>query len=142
MNTGLLKYVFLALAVIYFVMPWDLVPDLIGVLGRIEDLLILAYVLYRYFGSGASAPEENAAENETQGSQSREQESSGDSAEFDPYAVLGVARGATQQEILAAYRIEAARYHPDKVNHLGEELQKMAHEKMLGIQKAYEMLRV
>jgi DnaJ-domain-containing protein 1 len=32
-------------------------------------------------------------------------------------------------------------YHPDKVSHLGEELQEVAHRKTLEIQRAYERLR-
>jgi DnaJ like chaperone protein len=31
-------------------------------------------------------------------------------------------------------------YHPDKVAHLGEELQELAHRKVLEIQKAYQQL--
>jgi len=33
------------------------------------------------------------------------------------------------------------KYHPDKVAHLGEELQKLAHEKSQEIQRAYQQLR-
>jgi DnaJ-domain-containing protein 1 len=33
------------------------------------------------------------------------------------------------------------RYHPDRVDDLGEELQRVAHEKTLAIQRAYEELR-
>jgi DnaJ-domain-containing protein 1 len=32
-------------------------------------------------------------------------------------------------------------YHPDKVAHLGEELQKVAHRMAVEIQQAYEQLR-
>ncbi len=32
-------------------------------------------------------------------------------------------------------------YHPDKVAHLGEELQELAHKKSLDIQRAYQQLR-
>ena len=32
-------------------------------------------------------------------------------------------------------------YHPDRVSGLGEELQHLAHEKTLAIQRAYEELR-
>ena len=59
---------------------------------------------------------------------------------FDPYEVLGISRPASQKEIASAYKREAAKYHPDKVNHLGEELQQLAHQKMLDIQKAYQMI--
>jgi DnaJ-domain-containing protein 1 len=31
-------------------------------------------------------------------------------------------------------------YHPDKVAHLGEELQELAHQKVLQIQRAYHQL--
>ena len=40
----------------------------------------------------------------------------------------------------AAYREIISKYHPDKVAHLGEEYQQMAHEKVIDIQKAYEAL--
>ena len=31
-------------------------------------------------------------------------------------------------------------YHPDKVHHLGEEFEKVAHEKFTELQRAYEKL--
>jgi DnaJ-domain-containing protein 1 len=31
-------------------------------------------------------------------------------------------------------------YHPDKVTHLGKELQELAHRKVLEIQRAYQQL--
>lgn len=38
---------------------------------------------------------------------------SGFSFELDPHQVLGVSAGATLEEIRAAYRLQAKRYHPD-----------------------------
>jgi DnaJ like chaperone protein len=35
----------------------------------------------------------------------------------------------------------AAQYHPDKVQHLGEDFQRLAHEKFVAIQKAYEKIK-
>ena len=61
--------------------------------------------------------------------------------EPDPYAALGVPRTASQETIQAAYRARMNEYHPDKVAHLGEELQQLAHRKALEIQRAYEQLR-
>ncbi|MCH2364189.1 MAG: hypothetical protein MK138_03985 [Planctomycetes bacterium] len=34
----------------------------------------------------------------------------------------------------------AVQYHPDKVHHMGEDFQKVAHEKFLELQKAYNRL--
>jgi hypothetical protein len=59
---------------------------------------------------------------------------------FDPYVVLGVARDAGKEDIRAAYLREMARYHPDKVSHLGVELQELAKRKAQAINRAYEEL--
>jgi len=58
----------------------------------------------------------------------------------DPYVVLGVSRSASEEEIRAAYRREMANYHPDKVAHLGTELQELAERKAKAINCAYEEL--
>lgn len=47
---------------------------------------------------------------------------------------------ATEEEIKRAYRTLAARYHPDKVTHLGEEFQELAKKKFQDLQWAYETL--
>lgn len=52
----------------------------------------------------------------------------------DPYATLGVARGATTSQVRAAYRRLAKRYHPD----LHADAQ--ATERMRGINKAWDIL--
>ncbi len=60
---------------------------------------------------------------------------------FDPYQVLGVTRGASENEIKKAYYKALAEYHPDKVEHLGEELRKLAAEKTRGINQAYQEIK-
>ncbi len=57
-----------------------------------------------------------------------------------PYEVLGVNSNANTDEIKAAYKLKISEYHPDKVAHLGEELQRLAREKSDEINKAYEEL--
>ena len=56
------------------------------------------------------------------------------------YDVLGVGPGATADEIKQAFRRQIARYHPDKVQHLGSELQEVAAERAREITKAYREL--
>ncbi|MCB0363463.1 MAG: J domain-containing protein [Bdellovibrionales bacterium] len=60
--------------------------------------------------------------------------------EFDPYAILGVKRGCSKDEIKQAYKQALSQYHPDKVSHLGPELQELARRKTLAINKAYAEL--
>jgi DnaJ like chaperone protein len=57
------------------------------------------------------------------------------------YAVLGIERTATEEEIKKAYRQMAIRYHPDKVAQMGEEFQHGAKEKFQKIQEAYESIK-
>ena len=57
------------------------------------------------------------------------------------YAVLEIARTATNDEVKAAYRRMAMKYHPDKVATLGPEVQKAAEEKFRKIQEAYETIK-
>ncbi len=56
-------------------------------------------------------------------------------ANQDLYEILGVAKGATDSEVKAAYRKQALKWHPDK--HKGD---KSAEEKFKEINKAYEVL--
>ena len=75
----------------------------------------------------------------------RARESSSPRAEnssLDPYTVLGVKRGASREEIRAAYRREMSKYHPDKVAGLGVELQELANLKAQAINRAYNELSV
>jgi DnaJ-class molecular chaperone len=58
----------------------------------------------------------------------------------NPWTVLGLRRGASQEEIAQAYREQMKLYHPDRVAGLGDELQRVAHEKTVEIQRAYEAL--
>lgn len=57
------------------------------------------------------------------------------------YKILEIDKSATVDEIKAAYRKMAKKYHPDKVVHLGEEHQKGAEEKFRQVQEAYEQLQ-
>jgi DnaJ like chaperone protein len=57
------------------------------------------------------------------------------------YKVLEITPEATDEEIKAAYRKMAVKYHPDKVEHLGPEIQKSAKEKFQQLQAAYEEIK-
>ncbi len=60
---------------------------------------------------------------------------------WDPYAVLGIPRSASPDDVTHAYRELMKQYHPDKVETLGPELRRLAHEKTVDIQRAYDQLR-
>lgn len=56
----------------------------------------------------------------------------------DPYEVLGVPHGASEEEIKKAYRELARKYHPD--NYVNNPLADLAQEKMKEINEAYATL--
>ncbi|MBU0567423.1 DnaJ domain-containing protein [bacterium] len=58
----------------------------------------------------------------------------------DPYHILGIDQRANKEEIERAYKRLAAKYHPDKVTHLGKDFQELAHRKFIEIQKAYRQV--
>jgi len=57
------------------------------------------------------------------------------------YGILGIHRTASVIDIKKAYRTLAAKYHPDKVSYLGEELKKVANDKFQQISHAYDTIR-
>lgn len=97
-------------------------------MSRLLLLVALAFVLWRVARALLAAPRAATAGRRVAG------------APRDPWAVLGVPRDAGPEAIAQAHREQLKRYHPDRVADLGDELQALAHEKTLEIQRAYEAL--
>jgi len=57
------------------------------------------------------------------------------------YKILEIEKTATNDELKKAYRKMVKKYHPDKLQHLGEEHVKGAEEKFKQVQKAYEQIQ-
>ena len=57
------------------------------------------------------------------------------------YSVLEISPDATNEEVKKAYKNMAIKFHPDKVSHLGEEVQASATEKFKKVNQAYEQIK-
>ena len=140
-----LKKWLIIIAVLYLVFPRDLIPDFLGSgLGLIDDLALIALLTYFYrnrlreFAARATTQESGGQDQRERSSRAQAETSE---SSFDPYEILGIDSSASGEEVQAAYKARMHEYHPDKVAHLGEELQKVAHRKAVEIQRAYEQLR-
>ncbi len=109
---------------LYLRSPIDFLPDRMGLIGLLDDFLLLAFALF-WLSRRLSEPTAPAARLP-------------DPIPSDPYAVLEVSRDASPEEITRAYREQMKRYHPDLVANLGAELRRVAHERTLAIQRAYD----
>ena len=145
-----MRFLIYLLLILYAVSPFDIIPEWIaGPFGLIDDVIVVG-VLYWYFiyrptkmrSEYEKAYYRNVGGRKTQSHQERQQ-SPQENKRFsrpDPYEVLGVNRSASKDEIKKAYRKLAGKYHPDKVDHLGEEFKELAEQKFKDIQEAYQEL--
>ena len=63
------------------------------------------------------------------------------SGTLNPYKVLEITETATDSEVKKAYRKLAIKFHPDKIGDLGEGPRKLAKERFLQVQGAYEKIK-
>lgn len=138
------KIILTLLAAVYALSPYDILPDFLVGWGWLDDLFII-YLLWRYvYSPYKKRPDFDGYFGQRQ--QSRQEESQGKASAQprpdtqDPYSVLGIRRGASEKEIRNAYKELANRYHPDKVQHLGEEFRQLAENRFKEIQQAYHYL--
>ena len=154
LDTDMWKILLIILAVLYILSPYDILPDLIIGWGWLDDIVVLGFLL-RYFYNRKKKREafqkyyqnsknaNHTGYRTTGNNQSRTHTREDDSASgpWDPYQILEIERGASQEEIKKAFRQLAGKYHPDKVEYLGDEFKVLAEERFKEIQRAYEELR-
>jgi DnaJ like chaperone protein len=148
------KLILLILAGLYTLNPYDILPDLIIGWGWLDDLIIWGllwrylasqkkkYANYQRFYQHADRGFENQSRSNTDGQQgwSSGQADFNNRAPWNPYQILGIDRSASAAEIKQAYRKLAGKYHPDKLEHLGDEFKELAERRFKEIQKAYQEL--
>lgn len=146
----MMKWLVVLIGILYALLPMDLLPDLVAGLGWLDDLLLAGMIWYWFFrrpgrsrSRGASPEERDTEDAGARARRAASGEAPGDASTppDDPYRVLELEPGASPDDIRSAYRRLAARYHPDKVAHLGDEFQRLAEQKFKAIQAAYDQLQ-
>ncbi len=135
-----MKTWFYVLSALYLLSPIDLLPErALGRFGLIDDIVVIA-ALYWYMVRRPALRKAGGAGRDKVGPGEGETDDAEPLGERDPYKVLGVPENASTDEIRGAYLKLANKYHPDKVDHLGEEFKALAHRRFKEIRAAYEGL--
>lgn len=146
-----MKYLYILLALLYALSPFDLLPDFFAGWGWLDDLIILGLLVrylylqkqkiqaarqyYQYQQGAGKSQQQKYSQDKGHRTRSQTEENQGPA---DPYTVLGISRTASEEEIKKAYRKLVRQYHPDKVAHLGDEFKALAEERFKQIQQAYQ----
>lgn len=132
----------LVAGLVYLLLPFDLIPDFLGIPGRVDDVAVLGFLAWIYRTHAAKFATQQAQSSGTRRQSDQSNDTSKESSRaFDAYSVLGIDRSASMDDIQSAYRARMQEYHPDKVSHLGQDLQQLAHAKCQEIQRAYQELK-
>jgi hypothetical protein len=144
----LLRRIFPILAaLLYLIWPVDILPDFLPGLGWLDDLVVLGILAWVLIAQQRGQSPWDVFRRRSGGAWTSRpgglhpEDLTADFSQMDSYTLLEVSPHASPEEIKAAYRRAVARYHPDKVAHLGPEFQELAHKKLLAIQQAYETLQ-
>ncbi|GAX61949.1 heat shock protein [Candidatus Scalindua japonica] len=124
----------LILLVVYIVSPLDLFPFVF------DDLIALGFLLY--FWRKFKNRKNQRGYNSGKRSQSNiKSEPVGQMSLDEAYKLLNVSHETPWSEVQKAYKEKMAKSHPDKVAHLGKELQEKAEELTVEINKAYNIIK-
>lgn len=151
---SLIPILLIILGIFYVITPYNLLPSFIPVIGWIDDIAVTALMVYyikygrlpdfvnRLLGRMPGGARGNSGDRNGHRTYQQKPGSGthGYTGERNPYDVLGVSSNASHDEIHSAYRKLVQQYHPDKVSHLGQEIQDIAAKKFVEIQIAYERL--
>jgi len=129
------RWAFWLLPVIYFLWPVDLLPDFLGGLGRLDDLVLMVFAIWllersRFF-------EEFFKHAGMNPSRRREAAQSKMSQNQSPFDVLDIDSDVTFDALRKAYRSQLRRFHPDKFSHMGGKFEEEAKRKTQTIIDAY-----
>ena len=130
-----MNYIWIILIAIYIISPIDAMPGLI-------DDIIAGIGLYYYLNKNSKVKQQQQRSYEQSRSNSYTPPGPGGPLTMEEaYRKLGVSSNATLDEIARAYKEKMRMSHPDKVNHLSEELQEKAKELTLKLNEAYDLIK-
>ncbi len=127
-------YFLIIILIIYIISPLDLFPFVF------DDLIASGFLFYFWRKFKNQKSQENYYSRGR--AQTHTKTGHGGQMSLDQaHKLLNVSPDATWSEVQKAYKEKMAKSHPDKVAHLGEELQEKARELTVEINKAYNIIK-
>ncbi len=127
-------YLLIIILIIYIISPLDLFPFVF------DDLIASGFLFY-FWRKFKNQKNQKNYYSRGQSQANRKAEPDGSMGLGESYKLLNVSPGSTWSEVQKAYKEKMAKSHPDKVAHLGEELQEKARELTVEINKAYNIIK-
>ncbi len=133
--TNFIYYFWLILLAIYIISPFDAHPLFL------DDLIASGVLFYLLYKREKQKRQRNYSYFHNQSQESKKTESESPLSLEDAYRLLGVKHDNSWDEINKAYKEKMVKSHPDKVNHLSEELQEKAKEITLNLNNAIDIIK-
>lgn len=132
--TKLVFYIVVIILIIYILSPWDIHPLIF------DDLIATGYLYYLWQKYRKKKKQGNYYSN-TRSQENRKTKPKGDIDLEEAYRILGVNPNASWKEVQKEYKKRVTKYHPDKVAHLGKELQEKAKELTAELNSAIDIIK-
>ncbi len=132
--SNLIYYFWLILLIIYIISPFDIHPLFL------DDLIAAGVLFYLLYKNAKQKKQRESYYSQNQSQENKKTESEGHFSLGGAYRLLGVNPDASMEEVKKAYKEKVTKSHPDKVNHLSEELQEKAKELTLKLNKAIDII--
>ncbi|MDY0131388.1 MAG: DnaJ domain-containing protein [Desulforegulaceae bacterium] len=132
-----MKIFLIIFGLVYFLFPFDLIRDFIPYIGYLDDLAVIVWIIYIINKKKKLNGFRSSYYNKEQSGPG----AFGKKGIKNCYEILGMTESSSNEEIKKAYKELVSKYHPDKVEHLGEEFKRFAHEKFIEIKSAYEEIK-
>ncbi len=127
-------YFLIIILIIYIISPLDLFPFVF------DDLIASGFLFY-FWRKFKNQKSQKNYYSRSQSQANKNTEPDGSMSLDESYRLLNISPDASLNEVQKAYKEKMAKSHPDKVAHLGEELQEKAGELTVKINKAYNNIK-
>ena len=133
--TKFFHYFWVIILIIYILSPIDAHPLFL------DDLIASGVLLYLLYRNTGMKKRESYSQNYDHAQKGDAKRPADPYTLEDAYRFLGVSPDTPLEEVKKAYKEKISKSHPDKVSHLGEELQEKASEVTLKLNSAMDMIR-